>query len=233
MSVAMKHSLVPLVLVIPTAGFAIGLGDIHVESALNEPLAARIEIVGATAEDLQDLRAAIASREIFQRYSAERPSFLASARFKVAQDPQGHPILQVTSSEPFTEPVVSLLVDLRWDKGELIREYPLLLDPADFGTRVELHARTPKAETRAAAPTGRAFETVNPGTVAANSATTAMVNSTAARSRATPRPPPRIAGRPDRGAPRRWSIASPPTTRCTGLRIALPSPAMNHWCSAP
>jgi pilus assembly protein FimV len=137
MSVGLKRSLAPLVLVVPTAGFAIGLGDIHVESALNEPLTARIDIVSATPEDLMDLRAAIANREIFQRYGADRPSFLASARFKVTEDSQGHPFLQVTSDEPFTEPVVSLLVDLRWHKGELIREYPLLLDPADFAMRVQ------------------------------------------------------------------------------------------------
>jgi pilus assembly protein FimV len=154
MSVELKHSLVPLVLVVPTAGFAIGLGDIHVESALNEPLSARIEIVSATPDDLLDLRAAIANRELFQRYGADRPSFLASARFEVTQDSQGRPILRVTSSEPFTEPVVSLLVDVRWHKGELIREYPLLLDPADFALR------TRKAEAAVASAAAPASEPV-------------------------------------------------------------------------
>jgi pilus assembly protein FimV len=36
----------------------------------------------------------------------------------------------VHSGEAFTDPLVSLLVDLRWNHGELIREYSLLLDPS-------------------------------------------------------------------------------------------------------
>ena len=109
---------------------AVGLGDIHVDSALNEPLSAQIEIVGASAEDLVELKAAVADRETFQRYGAEYPAFLSTANFKVARDPEGRPILAVHSDQAFTEPLVSLLVDLRWRHGKLIREYSLLLDPA-------------------------------------------------------------------------------------------------------
>jgi pilus assembly protein FimV len=109
---------------------ALGLGELHVTSALNEPLAAQIDIIGATPEELADLRAAIANRDTFQRYGADRPAFLATANFKVGKDKAGRPVLMVRSSDAFTEPLVSLLVDLRWSSGELVREYTLLLDPA-------------------------------------------------------------------------------------------------------
>jgi FimV-like protein len=113
----------------PGAVRAIGLGDIRVDSALNEPLSAQIDIVGATRDDLIVLTAKIANNEVFQRYGADRPAFLASAKFKVGMDPQGRPVLNIRSAEPFTDPVVNFLVDLRWGSGELIREYSLLLDP--------------------------------------------------------------------------------------------------------
>ena len=109
---------------------ALGLGDLHVTSALNEPLAAQIDIVGATPEELSNIRAAIANRDTFQRYGADRPAFLGTANFKVSQDKYGRPVLLVRSTDAFTEPLVSLLVDLRWSSGELVREYTLLLDPA-------------------------------------------------------------------------------------------------------
>jgi len=109
---------------------ALGLGELHVTSALNEPLAAQIDIVGATPEELSNLRAAIANRDTFQRYGADRPAFLGTANFKVGQDKFGRPVLLVRSTDAFTEPLVSLLVDLRWSTGELVREYTLLLDPA-------------------------------------------------------------------------------------------------------
>src|SRR6202043_3856002 len=97
-------------------------------------LAAEIDIVGATPIELAGLRAAVANREIFQRFGADRPSFLSSATFKVSQDSLGHPVLAVRSTESFTEPVVNLLIDLNWGHGELIRQYTLLLDPAGFAS---------------------------------------------------------------------------------------------------
>src|ERR1700722_10148869 len=142
-----------MALSVPSAAHALGLGDIHVDSALNERLAAEIDIVGATPLELIDLRAAVANRETFLRYGADRPAFLTSATFKVTQDGQGRPVLAVRSSESFTEPVVNLLVDLRWRSGELVRQYTLLLDPSDFvgANRNVLAAPTPVAAPLAAA----------------------------------------------------------------------------------
>ena len=43
--------LLGLLLAVPAMTHALGLGDIHLSSALNQPLRADIELVGATAED--------------------------------------------------------------------------------------------------------------------------------------------------------------------------------------
>jgi pilus assembly protein FimV len=144
----------PLVLMMalsmPGAANALGLGDIHVNSGLNEPLAAEIDLLGATPLELADLRAAVADRETFVHYGADRPAFLSSATFKVSQDSQGRPQLAIRSTESFTEPVVNFLVDLRWHNGEMIRQYTLLLDPPGLAA-----ARTPAAANPAvAAPSG-------------------------------------------------------------------------------
>src|SRR5579863_6689961 len=129
----------PLVLMMalsmPGAAQALGLGDIHVDSALNERFAAEIDIVGATPLELAELQAAVANRETFQHYGAERPAFLASTTFKVATDSQGRPVLAVRSTESFTDPVVNFLVNLNWRNGQLIRQYTLLLDPPGFASR--------------------------------------------------------------------------------------------------
>src|SRR5579863_3261462 len=123
-----------MVLSVPGAAHALGLGDIHVDSGLNERFAADIDIVGATALDLIDLRAAIANRDTFLRYGTDRPSFLSSTTFQVTQNSRGRPVLAVRSTESFTEPVVNLLVDLHWSHGEVVRQYTLLLDPAGFAS---------------------------------------------------------------------------------------------------
>jgi len=151
-----------LAMSLPGAARAIGLGEIHVDSALNEPLQAQIDIVGATRDDLAVLTANIANREVFQRYGADRPSFLTTATFKVGLNAQGHPVLNVKSAEAFTDPVVSFLVDLHYGSGELIREYSLLLDPPSF------------AQTRADATAAAVAQAITTGApVASAPATTA------------------------------------------------------------
>jgi FimV-like protein len=126
-----------MALSLPGAAHALGLGEIHVDSALNEPLAAEIDIVGATAEELEGLTATVASRDTFLKFGADRPAFLSTATFKVAHDARGRPVLSIRSTDSFTEPVVNLVVDLRWHNGEVIRQYSLLLDPAGFPTAIQ------------------------------------------------------------------------------------------------
>jgi pilus assembly protein FimV len=120
-------------LALPSVSFALGLGDIHVESALHQPLAAQIEIVGVTAENSAGLSAQIADEEMFRRHGLERPVALSSTALTVRQDKQGHTVLVLRSTDAFTEPMVTFLVDLHSPNGgEVIREYTVLLDPAGF-----------------------------------------------------------------------------------------------------
>ncbi len=111
---------------------AVGLGDIHIDSALNEPLAAQIDIYGASQDDLATLAAKVANRDVFEQHGAERPAFLSSTQFRIGVNSQGRPVLNVRSTESFNEPVVTLLVDLSWNNARLIKEYSLLLDPAVY-----------------------------------------------------------------------------------------------------
>jgi FimV-like protein len=132
----MPHTKAALILMmavtLPSAADALGLGEIHVISTLNEPLAADVDIVGATAEDLPEISASIANPETFLRFGLDRPAFLSSAAFRIAMNGKGQPVLAIRSTDAFTEPLINMLIDLRWRSGELIREYTLLLDPPGF-----------------------------------------------------------------------------------------------------
>jgi pilus assembly protein FimV len=121
--------LLVLALSLPEASHALGLGTMRVESRLNEPLSAQIDILGATPDELKAVRASVASPELFQRYGVERPAFLNSATISVGVDAAGKPVLNLHSSDAFTEPLVEFLIDLRSGTQELVRDYSLLLDP--------------------------------------------------------------------------------------------------------
>jgi pilus assembly protein FimV len=132
MKTAVRRVLLMSALMSPGALYALGLGEIRLNSALNQPFDAEIELVSATQEDLGALRAALASGETFTRYGLDRPAFLSEFSFQVTRGPGGRDVLRVTSPRPVTEPFVTLLVEANWPRGRLLREYTVLLDPPVF-----------------------------------------------------------------------------------------------------
>ena len=155
MKIAVRRILLLGALLSPTALYALGLGDIRLKSALNQPFDADIQLVDATAEDLAALRASIASNDTFARYGLDRPAFLSEFTFSVDRNASGQEVLRVTSPRPVTEPFVTFLIDANWPRGRLLREYTVLLDPPVYapGPAVaDEPVATPRATTAAPPP---------------------------------------------------------------------------------
>jgi len=148
--------------IFPSALFALGLGDIRLKSALNEPLDAEIELVSATPDELASLRATLASRETFSRYGLERPNFLSSIEFRVGRGDDGRNVLFVRSRESVSEPFLTFLVEVNWSRGRLLREYTLLLDPPVYMPGGEQQAQAPVAAPEAGAGTTTSGEVARP-----------------------------------------------------------------------
>jgi len=110
MKSAVRRILLMSALMSPNALFALGLGEIHLNSALNQPFDADIDLVSAADEDLSALRASLASGDTFTRYGLDKPAYLADFTFRVVRGPNGQDVLKVTSPKPVTEPFVTLLV---------------------------------------------------------------------------------------------------------------------------
>jgi len=113
--------------------WSLGLGDIRLSSALNQPLRAEIELLAATPEELTNLTVQLASQETFRRYDLERPLFLSELQFEIVRSGRADGnVIRVTSQRPITEPFITFLVEASWSRGRLLREYTLLLDPPTF-----------------------------------------------------------------------------------------------------
>ena len=144
-----------LVLLLSSEVWAIGLGDINLDSALNEPLRAEIELLSATPEELSNLVVSLASSEIFDRYGIDRPFYLQEIEFNVIGSGPNGPVVQVRSRSPITEPFLTFLVEATWSSGRLLREYTVLLDPPTYAPPAV--QQTPAVEApRRATPTDSA-----------------------------------------------------------------------------
>jgi pilus assembly protein FimV len=113
----------------PSSSWALGLGEIHLNSALNEPMNAEIDLIAAAPDELTALRASLAGRDAFTRYGIDRPPFLSTLSFKVGKGKDGRDALLVRSTDAIPEPFVTFLVEVNWARGRLMREYTVLLDP--------------------------------------------------------------------------------------------------------
>ena len=128
--IAKRSSLVmALLLALPQAALALGLGTIHVKSHLDQPLDARIDLLDATPGAVQSLSVGLASQATFAKYGLNWPSYLNGVRVKVVPGPGGSVQLHVTSPLPVTDPILTLLVKASWDRGVLFREYTILVNP--------------------------------------------------------------------------------------------------------
>ncbi|NIA01331.1 MAG: hypothetical protein GWP13_00945 [Planctomycetia bacterium] len=108
---------------------ALGLGEIDLKSSLNQPLNAEIELLSATASELEEAKVTIGSAEAFAKAGIDRPVYLSKLRFKVKTNADGKPVVLITSREVVREPFLDFLVELSWSKGRLLREYTVLVDP--------------------------------------------------------------------------------------------------------
>jgi len=122
-----RWGIAPL-LAAPAGAWALGLGQIEVVSSLNQPFRAEIEL-SATADELQGLKVALASPEVFARQSIDRPSYLTSMEFRIVTARNGRSVVQVTSRDSIPDPFVDLLVEVTSSAGRQVRQYTVFLNP--------------------------------------------------------------------------------------------------------
>jgi pilus assembly protein FimV len=119
---------------------AAGLGGINVTSSLGQPLRAEIDVTSVDRTDKSTLRAKLASADAYKNAGIDYPYNLPKLKFLIDDRENGDSFIKVTSLQPVNDPFVTLMVELSWSTGKLLREYTFLLDPVDY------KPQQPKAE---------------------------------------------------------------------------------------
>lgn len=108
---------------------ALGLGEVTLHSALDQPLNAEIELLEVRDLGSAEVLSKLASPEEFTKAGIDRPYGLADLKFTPVIKAGGKSVIRVTSSKPVREPYLNFLVEVAWPTGRSLREYTLLLDP--------------------------------------------------------------------------------------------------------
>ena len=115
------------------SAYGLGLGELRLESALNQEFKADIELTNTRGLAVDEILPNLASQEDFDRVGVQRNYLLTDLRFRVIQGDNGKLFVRVTSNKPIIEPFLDFIVEVLWPSGRLLREYTVLLDPPIFG----------------------------------------------------------------------------------------------------
>ncbi|NNF97017.1 MAG: hypothetical protein HKM94_08840, partial [Halobacteria archaeon] len=118
-----------ILICLPLAANAVGFGSLKLNSSLNEPLNAEIELLSVTSADISSMSVKLASSDAFLRAGIDRPALLGEMQFAIKQYDNGAYYIVITSKSPVREPFLNFLLEMNWQNGRMLREYTMLLDP--------------------------------------------------------------------------------------------------------
>ena len=143
---------------------ALGLSEITLHSALNQPLSADIALVDVGGLEEGELSVSLATADEFSRAGVERVSFLNNLKFTPVLR-GNRSVIRVTSSKAVKEPFLEFVVQLNQPNGRVLREYTVLIDPPD----VDAEAVDPVTDEPVVESQPSAFPDVQPAKVSSNS----------------------------------------------------------------
>ncbi len=130
-----RECLLLIALALPCAVHAAGLGKITLNSYLGQPFKAEIDLVAVKKEEIPSLVASLASRDTFRQANVDYVPFLVTFEISIENRADGQPYVKLISPDPVVEPFLTMLVELNWSTGRLIREYTVQLDPPEEALR--------------------------------------------------------------------------------------------------
>ena len=128
-------------LLAPTGGHSLGIGEIKLHSALNQNLDAEISLT-LSGESLSDIKVSLAPPEKFDEAGVSWVYFLSKIKFETITHSNGSAVIKLTSKEALKEPFLDFLLEVSWPKGNLYREFTVLVDPPSIYNQATLPVPT-------------------------------------------------------------------------------------------
>ena len=149
---------------------ALGLGEVTVHSALNQPLNAEIDLLQVRDLIQSQIIAGLADADDFYLAGVKPTTILSDINFQLDVK-NGKGIIRLTTRDPIKEPFLNFLVEVNWPSGRLVREYTVLLDPPVFTAKDLAPRATPSAPVGTSVSSQTAAPAVRPSGAVSQSST--------------------------------------------------------------
>ncbi len=116
-------------LLAPASAQPLGIGDLKLHSALNQRLNAEINLLLSAGESPSEIQVRMAPPEKFDEAGVPWSYFLSKIKFDTVVKPNGAVVVKLSTNEALREPFLDFLLEVTWTKGNLYREFTVLIDP--------------------------------------------------------------------------------------------------------
>jgi pilus assembly protein FimV len=110
--------------------WALSLGKATVQSSLGQGLRAEVEVNIATDAESNSLTAELASAQAYADSNLDLSPALKGLKVALERRTVGNSVIRIAGEQPINEPVLQVLLDVRWSTGKMVRGFTLFIDPA-------------------------------------------------------------------------------------------------------
>lgn len=115
-------------MMLPSLGHALTVGDIEVQSAVNEPFRAKIPLTNVNVP-LSDITTKMASKNDYARLGID-PALAPNLQFRVQDSGNGTAVLWLSSNEPVNSSQVDLLISVGANQDKTLHQMSAALKPS-------------------------------------------------------------------------------------------------------
>ena len=130
MSRALTGSLlVALLSFVAGSAWGLSVGKATVQSSLGQGLRAEVEVSSATDAEADSLTADLAPLQAYAASNLDVSPALNGLKVSVQRQAGGNAVIRIIGEQPINEPVLQVLLDVRWSTGKMVRGFTLFIDP--------------------------------------------------------------------------------------------------------
>ena len=111
------------------SAWALSLGAATVQSSLGQGLRAEVDVSTATDAEADSLTAEIASGQAYAAGNLDVSPALKDLKISIQRRASGNLVIRIAGDRPVNEPVLQVLLDVRWSTGKMVRSFTLFIDP--------------------------------------------------------------------------------------------------------
>ncbi len=123
-----KIFLIILTLLFIHNSYAAQLGKINVKSNQNSLFDAEIILMLDEGDDIESMKASIASQEIYSSQGMQRKTIHSDIKITLSSIDEDKALMSLRSTKPVKESFIDLLIQIDSPKGKNLKEYTVLLD---------------------------------------------------------------------------------------------------------